>query len=99
MNERHELSGREYSRYQQGVIKRHYEHLDTKTVLALQEIATELYLTTSKPKADKLWERAAAHLAKTDVPKSKAAEVVQKRDIERLADLASKAKVPDRKKR
>lgn len=93
------MAGKEYSRYQKGVIKRHYEHLDTKTVIALQEIATELYLATSAAKADRLWERAAAHLAKTDVPQSKAAAVVESRNIEQLADLAAKAKVPDRKPR
>lgn len=90
--------GREYSRFQQGVIKRHYEHLDTKTVVALQELATELYLAKGEAKLKRLWDRAAQHLAKTDVPPAKAKAVVEARDLTQLAELAAKAKVPDRKR-
>ncbi|MEO0512201.1 MAG: hypothetical protein AAF108_04815 [Planctomycetota bacterium] len=86
----------EYSRFQKGVIKRHYANLETKTLQALQELVSELYLSAGKPKAETLWKRAEQHLAKTDVPRSRFEKVIATRDLQTLADLVSKAKVPDR---
>lgn len=87
----------EYSRYQKGVIKRHYANLESKTLDALQEIVSELYLATDGAKQKRLWDRARQHLGKTDVPASRVETICEARDLKGLAEAIAKAGVPDRK--
>ena len=46
-----------YSKHQQGIIKRYYENFDQITLQKLSELVTELYLAEGK-KRDKLWQTA-----------------------------------------
>ena len=80
--------GREYSRYQEKVIKRYYEHRDTIMAQKLGEIVTELYLAEGK-KRDRLWERAEKTLEKLREKDARVRTILEKRDVEGLARLAN----------
>ena len=46
---------KEYSDYQQKIISRYYENLDTITLARLQELVSQLYLAESPAKQNQLW--------------------------------------------
>ena len=48
------MGKREYSGYQQDVISRYYQNLDTIALGRLQELVTDLYLAKGKAKKEKL---------------------------------------------
>ena len=85
-------AGREYSRFQQGVIKRYYRNLDTITLQRLSEIVSELYIESAAgggKKADRLWQRAADALGRTEAGGARIARIIEQRDLEQLARLVS----------
>jgi hypothetical protein len=75
-----------YSKYQQGIIKRYYQNIDQITWQKLSDLVGDLYLATGK-KTDKLWQTAAGHLEKLEVPKDRIAHILEKKDPEMLARL------------
>jgi hypothetical protein len=81
--------GREYSKYQRGVINRYYKHQDTLMIQKLQEIVSELALADDPGKTGRLWGSAHKALLKTPVDKKFVAEVIMRRDVEELARLVS----------
>ena len=76
---------REYSSYQQGVIKRYYENLPRASLDKLGELVTELYLAKTEKRREQLWQRVAKAMAVIRVPKSIADHILSKRDPEILA--------------
>ncbi len=76
-----------YTAYQLGIIKRFYEHADARTLTALQELVSELYLATSAKKADALWARAGQLLERAGANEAQAAELLGKRDVAALATI------------
>jgi hypothetical protein len=78
----------EFTPYQQKVIKRYYDNLDTVALQRLAELVTELYLAEGK-KLDRAWKQAASHLQKLDVPATRIDHLVQKRDPQLLANLVT----------
>ena len=82
--------GREYSRYQEKLIKRYFRHKDTILVTRLQELASEVYLAEGK-QADQLWTRIEKALAglETDppLPDSRVRTILDARDPAKLAEL------------
>lgn len=81
---------RAYSSYQKKVIKRFYENRDAIETQRLQELVTEIYLAGGGKKADRLWERATELLERVpDLDPRDAAHVVQTRDVEALAKIAT----------
>jgi len=78
-----------YSRHQQKIIKRYYEHVDTIALQQLGEIVTELYLAESKDKADRVWARVEKLLGKVDANPAEARKLLEDRSVERLAQLVS----------
>ena len=76
---------KEHSRYQQGVISRYYDHLDTIMLQKLQELVTELYLAQNSTKEDKLWDRAQKAMEKLKIKPAIIAHIMQKRQVEILA--------------
>ena len=74
-----------HSRYQQGVISRYYDHLDTIMLQKLQELVTELYLAQNSTKEDKLWDRAQKAMEKLKIKPAIIAHIMQKRQVEILA--------------
>ena len=82
--------GQEYSRYQRKVIDRYYDNLDTITLTKLQELVSDLFLAEGK-KAETLWKKAESLLAKTDARTSDIRAAIEKRDIQKLAQIVSGA--------
>lgn len=76
----------DYTRHQQGIIKRYYRNLDKIQLQRLSELVTELYLADEK-KQDKLWESAAAAMKRLDVPETRIKHLVGKKDPALVAKL------------
>jgi hypothetical protein len=75
-----------YTRHQQGIIKRYYEHFDKIQLQKLSELVTDLYLAEGKKK-DKLWQSAVTTMQKLNVPQSRIDHIVTKKDLNLLAGL------------
>ena len=74
------MAAREYSSYQQGVIKRYYDNLPQETLGKLGELVTELYLAKTEKKREQLWQRVEKAMAVMKVPKKIAQHILNKRD-------------------
>ena len=75
-----------YTKHQQGIIKRYYENIDQITWQKLSDLVGDLYLAEGK-KRDKLWASAAKHMEKLEVPKDRIANILEKKDPALLANL------------
>ena len=75
-----------YTRHQQGIIKRYYENFDKIQVQRLSELVTELYLAEGK-KRDKLWQSAVTAMQKLKLPQQRIDHVVGKKDPTLLAAI------------
>jgi hypothetical protein len=75
-----------YTKHQQGIIKRYYQNIDQITWQKLSDLVGDLYLAQGK-KRDKLWQTAAKHMEKLEVPKDRIANILEKKDPEMLARL------------
>jgi len=75
-----------YSKHQQGIIKRYYENIDQITLQKLSELVTDLYLAEGK-KRDKLWQTAVGHMEKLGVPKDCIDHILGRKDATLLAAL------------
>jgi hypothetical protein len=75
-----------YTKHQQGIIKRYYENIDQITWQKLADLVGDLYLAEGK-KRDKLLATAVTHMTKLEVPKERIDHIVSKKDIELLAKL------------
>jgi hypothetical protein len=76
----------DYTRHQQGIIKRYYQNLDQITWQKLSDLVGDLYLAEGK-KRDKLWQSAAAYMEKLEIPKDRIAHILAKKDLQLLAGL------------
>ena len=76
----------DYTKHQQGIIKRYYQNQDKIQVQKLAELVTELYLAEGKKK-EKLWKSAIALMQKLDVPQSRIDHITQKQDVALVANL------------
>ncbi len=83
------MAKREYSKFQQGVIRRYYENREQIDEGKLSELVTSLYLAESKSAQDKLWERAESLLERLEVKASRIRHVLASRDAAVLAELVS----------
>ena len=75
-----------YSRHQQGIIKRYYRNLDKIQLERLSEMVTDLFLAEGKKK-DKLWETAAAAMKKLEIPHPRIDHLLAKKDPALVAAL------------
>ncbi len=76
----------DYSKHQQGIIKRYYRNFDKIQVQKLAELVTELYLAEGKKK-EKLWKSAIAAMQKLEVPQTRIDHIVEKQDVALIAKL------------
>jgi hypothetical protein len=79
--------GQYLSGYQQKIVKRFYEHADTRTVAALQEAVSDLYLAPDEKARAKLWTKVEGLLAKAGTNKARVEQVLQARDVKALAEV------------
>ena len=61
------MSEKNFSKYQQNVIKRYYDNRDSIALQRAQELITELYLSEGKKRL-KVWDALAKNLEKAGVP-------------------------------
>lgn len=73
------MADRDYSPYQQKIIKRYYQNFDAIKAQRLADLATELYLAEGKAR-DRLWKQVGETLTKLDFPASRIEHLLQKRD-------------------
>jgi len=83
----------DYSRHQQGIIKRYYENFDKIQLQKLSELVTELYLAEGKKK-DKLWQTASAAMQKMKLPQQRIDHIIAKKDVTLLAALVKELSAP-----
>ena len=79
------MAKQEKTSYQQSVISRYYENLDTIMLAKLSELVTELYLAETKAKSDKLWERAHKAMIKLKIKPAIIDNIMKRRSVEILA--------------
>ena len=79
------MAQREYSSYQQGVIKRYYDNLPQTSLTKLGELATELYLAKTEKRRQQLWQRVAKAMTAINVPEKIAEHILTQRKPEILA--------------
>jgi hypothetical protein len=75
-----------YTRHQQGIIKRYYSNADGIQLQRLGELVTDLYLAEGK-KREKLWQTAAGAMQKLGVPAARVQHIVEQSDPALLANL------------
>jgi hypothetical protein len=75
-----------FTRHQQGIIKRFYQNADGIQLQRLSELVTDLYLAEGKKK-DKLWATAAGLMEKLGVPAKRAQHIAAEANPELLANL------------
>tara|TARA_B100000029_G_scaffold402289_1_gene401743 strand:+ start:316 stop:630 length:315 start_codon:yes stop_codon:yes gene_type:complete len=83
------MAKREYSKYQQGVIRRYYENREQIDESKLSELVTSLYLAESATQREKLWTRVEDLLARLEVLPGRIEHVMEQRDATVLAELVS----------
>jgi ATP/maltotriose-dependent transcriptional regulator MalT len=76
----------DYTKHQQGIIKRYYQNLDQITWQKLSDLVGDLYLAEGK-KRDKLWQSAANYIEKLGVAKDRIDHILAKKDPAMLARL------------
>ena len=76
----------DYTPYQQGIIKRYYDNLETASLQRLGDLVTDLYLATGKKRAQ-CWKFATAAMEKLQVPKVRIDHILSKDDPMLLAQL------------
>ena len=76
----------DYSKHQQGIIKRYYQNLDQITWQKLSDLVGDLYLAQGKKK-DKLWQTAASYMEKLEIPKARIDHILAQKDPQLLAGL------------
>ena len=79
----------EYTKFQQKVIKNYYENRDTLALQRVQELVTELYLSTGR-KREKHWDSLELHLGKLGVKADTIAHLRKQNKPELIADLVKR---------
>ncbi len=76
----------EFTKHQQGIIKRYYDNADQIQTQRLAELVTDIYLAEGK-KLEKLWAAAGESMKKLEVPPTQIDNLLAKRDPTLLAAL------------
>jgi hypothetical protein len=85
------MSGGQYlTPRQKAIVNRFYEHADTRTIAALQELVSDLALADPSSKdAAKKWAKAADLLTKAKVAPAQIARVCDAKNIKGFAELVA----------
>lgn len=78
----------DFSRHQQGIIKRFYDNRETIALQKLGELVTELYLAQGKERA-KLWKQAEQALKGLKLPEDRISHIISQDSPELLAQVIS----------
>jgi hypothetical protein len=77
---------RDFSPYQQKIIKRYYDNQDTLQRQKLAELVSELFLSEGK-KRQRIWMAAAAAMEKLGIPKSRIDHLVKQDNPALVAEV------------
>jgi hypothetical protein len=77
-----------YTRHQQGIIKRYYENVDGIQLQRLSELVTDLFLAEGK-KRQKVWQSVVAAMQKLGVPQTRIDEILKQDDPKMVAALVT----------
>lgn len=80
------MAQRDYSQHQRKVIQRYYDNREQIDEQRLSELVTSLFLATPK-QAVKRWETAHEIMKRLEVPESRIANIMKKRDPAILATV------------
>lgn len=80
------MADREYSKYQQKVIKNYYDNREQIDSQRLSELVTSLYLASEK-KAARMWESAGELMKRLNVPESRIEHIMKQKDPAILASV------------
>ncbi len=80
------MAERDYTPYQQKIIKRYYNNQDALQQQRLAELVTELYLAEGK-KQQRLWAQAAAAMQKLGVPQARIDHLVEQANPALVAEV------------
>ncbi len=80
------MAERDYTPYQQKIIRRYYDNSDTLQLQRLSELVGDLYLAEGK-KLQKLWQSAAVAMEKLGVPKARIEHLLQQAKPGLVAEL------------
>lgn len=80
------MAEKNFSNYQQKVIKRYYDNSDAIGLQRAQELVSELYLSEGK-KRQKVWDALVKNLEKAGVPASQIAHLREQDNPELVAKL------------
>ena len=75
-----------FTRHQQGIIKRYYANQDTIQLQKLGELVTDLYLAEGK-KRDKVWKSIATAMQKLGVPQTRIDHILAEDKPELVANV------------
>jgi hypothetical protein len=76
----------DFTKHQQGIIKRYYDNFEKIQLQKLSEMVSELFLAEGK-KRERLWKSATAIMEKLEVPKSRIEHIISKNDPALVAKL------------
>ncbi len=77
---------RDFSKYQQNIIRNYYKNRDAISLQKLQELVTELYLAEGKAR-EKQWKRVTTAMEKLGLPPSRIEHLVEQDDPALVAKL------------
>lgn len=81
--------GQHLSAYQQKIVQRYYDNIDTISLQKLSEAVGEIYLCEDDKKADRLWTTVENALKKFKLNPAKVAPILKERDVKALAALVA----------
>ena len=79
------MAAKNYSKHQIDIISGYYNNLDSIMLQKISELVTELYLTGSPAKKDRLWERVHKAMLKLKIQPQIISHIMQKKNVEILA--------------
>ncbi len=82
--------GQHLSAYQQKIVKRYYDNIDTIALQKLSETVGELYLCEDAKKKTRLWANVETALRQAKVEPAKITRVLESQDVKLLAELVNR---------
>ena len=88
VRERNRMAGgREYSKGQQKIIKRHYDSMEPRAIQRLQEVVSELFVAESEAARKRLWKSVQTAFKNLKIDDTRARTILEEQDLGALAEL------------
>lgn len=83
------MAKQDLSRYQKGIVNRHYEFYDSTSLMKLTETLSDLAVAETDKQREKLWKKAEEWLVKAKAEPARVKKVMEDRKLEALAALVN----------